>query len=121
MALAAVVGLRSWLYVDHRETGAEREATTAAMAWVDAYNAHDLQAVEASMSSTGRVVFLSEDGVQDGPLSGANLTAFTTEMFNDGTRSRTANSARRRSQPEHLAGRHRGVDALSLRERVAMR
>lgn len=54
------------------------------MAWVDAMNDHNLLAVEASMTSTARMVFLSEDGVQDGAFSGSALTDFNLAMFNDG-------------------------------------
>jgi hypothetical protein len=86
LALVAVAALGFRVYLDHRDTrsATDQAAVAATMAWIDAMNAHDLQATHKAMTSEGRIVFLSEDVVQDGPYSGSDFDSFAKEMYADG-------------------------------------
>jgi len=86
LAIAVVVAaaLGGWVYLDHRRSTGEREAVGAAVAWVDAMNAHDLKALQGSMTVDGAVVFFGSEGVIDGPLHGDASWAGAQSMFDDG-------------------------------------
>jgi hypothetical protein len=118
VALVAVAGLGAWLYVDHRDTrtAAEKARTSAAMAWVNAMNAHDLAALHRSMTTTGRVTFLYADSVGDGPLTGTTLDAFAGTMFDDDIRLTVTTrpvvgSGTAENQVWMIVAMHRGQDA----------
>ena len=80
------MGLGAVIYRDHRqaESAGDRAAIAAVTAWVTADNAHDLTAMRRAMTSTGRIVFLGEDGVQAGPFTGRDFDLYMQAMFDEG-------------------------------------
>lgn len=84
LALVALVGLSTWVVLDHHQTDAQRSALTAASAYVDAMNAHDLDAVKAAQTTDNTWISVGGGTVVDGPTTGSSLVSSEQDWFSAG-------------------------------------
>ena len=84
LALLAVIGLGAWVYTDHHQSTAQRDAVAAVTAYTDAVNAHDMAAVKAAQTIDATWVSVAGGAVVDGPYAGQALVDQETSWISEG-------------------------------------
>jgi ketosteroid isomerase-like protein len=89
LAPLAVIGLSAWVYSDHHQSTAQREAVAAVTAYTDAVNAHDRDAVKAAQTIDATWVSVAGGTVVDGPYAGQALVDQGSSWISEGIRLET--------------------------------